>query len=295
MHFFGGRRRPGKLFAIVAVAMTAIIPAKYSLAEDKFTEATHLMAIGICPPWKRQDAEACRRSVDSVEAAVTARLGIADENVTTLLNAAATTEGLKAAFAGLSSLGPNDRLIIYANLHAGALDPKAQVGPDNDVFVLWTKDKPAALQFAVAEGDWIMASDFAAWVHALPVGEVIFILDACESGAVTPLFIDAHPSDDGSRPEAVIVSASADQFANFTADKSVALYSQQLAQTLGSTKGTFRHAADLAAEQTHDAVIAICDLQKSSLEQAGIDPSSCLQQPTTHDPDALLTHMVLRD
>ena len=253
------------------------------------------MAIGICPPWKPQDPEACRRSVDAVEAALSARLGIADKNVTTLLNAAATTEGLKAAFAGLSGLGPNDRLIIFANLHAGGLDPTAQVGPDNDVFVLWTRDKPAALQFAVAEGDWIMASDFAAWVHALPVGEVILILDACESGAVTPLFIDAHPSDDGSRPEAVIVSASADQFANFASDKSVALYSQQLAQTLASTRGTFQNAADLAAEQTHDAAIAICDLQKASLEQAGIDPSSCLQQPTTHDPGSLLNHIVLHD
>lgn len=295
MYFLGKICQYRKYCGLIVVAMAAIIPINFACAEEILKKTTHLMAIGICPPWKPQNPEACRRSVDAMESALTARLGIADKNVTTLLNAAATTEGLKAAFAGFSGLGPKDRLIIYANLHAGALDPTAQVGPDNDVFVLWTKDKPAALQFAVAEGDWIMASDFAAWVHALPVGEVILILDACESGAVTPLFIDAHPSDDGSRPEAVIVSASADQIANFSSDRSVALYSQQLAQTLASTEGTFGHAADLAAEQTHNAAIAICDLRKSSLEQAGVDPSSCRQQPTTHDPESLLTQIVLRD
>lgn len=279
----------------LSAAAWAITPINAVRAEGIDIKTTHLMAIGICPPWKQQDAEACSRSVGVMETALAARLGIENENVTTLVNAAATTAGLKAAFADLSGLGSNDRLIIYANLHAGALDPTAEAGPDNDVFVLWTKKKPVAVPFAIAEGEWIMASDFAGWVHALAAGEVIFILDACESGAVLPLFIEAHPQNNAIRPEAVIVSAAADQFANFTADQSVALYSQQLAQTIAGGRGTFQQAAELAASLTHTAAITICDLHKSAMEQAGIDPLSCEQQPTAHDPDALLTRIVLRD
>ncbi|HTO29185.1 MAG TPA: hypothetical protein VL017_11395 [Devosia sp.] len=279
---------------IVGVALT-LAPIDGVRAESVDNKTTHLMAIGICPPWKRVDTQACRRSVDAIEAALAERLGIDKQNVTTLVNAPATTEGLRAAFARLSGLGANDRLIIYANLHAGALDPAAETGPGNDVFVLWTEEKPVALPFAVAEGDWIMASDFAGWVHDLAAGEVIFILDACESDAVTPLFIEAHPQNNANRAEAVIVSAAASQFANFAADRSIALYSQQLAQSIADGRGTFQQAADLAASRTHTAAIPICDLQKSALEQAGMDPQSCAQQPTTHDPDALLTRIVLHD
>lgn len=295
MLFSGVSPRLAAVFGLIVGAAVAVIPMTGVRAEGIDTKTTHLMAIGICPPWKRLDTQACRRSVDAIEAALAERLDIDDRNVTTLVNAAATTEGLKAAFAGLSGLGANDRLIIYANMHAGALEPTAEAGPDNDVFVLWTKEKPAAIPFAVAEGDWIMASDFAGWVHALAAGEVIFILDACDSDAVTPLFIEAHPQNNANRAEAVIVSAAASQFANFTADRSVALYSQQLAQSIADGRGTFQQAADLAASRTHTAAIPICDLQKSALEQAGMDPLSCAQQPTTHDPDALLTRIVLHD
>ena len=295
MPFSGVNPRSAAIFGLIVGAAVAIIPMTGVRAGGLNIKTTHLVAIGICPPWKPVDTQACRRSVDAIEAALVERLGIDDRNVTTLVNAAATTEGLKAVFAGLSGLGADDRLIIYANMHAGALDPTAQVGPDNDLFVLWTKEKPAAVRFAVAEGDWIMASDFAGWVHALAAGEVIFILDACESGAVTPLFIEAHPLNDATRAEAVIVSAAASQFANFAADRSIALYSQQLAQSIAVGRGTFQQAADLAASQTHTAAIAICDPQKSAILQAGLDPLSCAQQPATHDPDALLTRIVLHD
>lgn len=289
--FFSALRNLG----LIASAALTLLPACATAAENTDGKTNHLMAIGICPPWKPVDTEACARGVEAMTAALTVRLGIEQRNVTSLVNAAATTAGLKAAFAGFGKLGPNDRLIIYANLHSGALDPTAEAGPNNDVFVLWTKDKPVAVPFAIAEGDWIMASDFAGWVHALPAGEVVFILDACESGAVSPLFIQAHPQNDENRPEAVVVSAAANQFANFAPDQSIALYSQQLAASIATGGGTFQDAADRAALQTHSAAVTICDQQKSAMEQAGLDPLSCQQQPTTHDPDALLSQIVLQN
>ena len=284
-----------KNFCLAASFAIALLPGGAAATDTVTGKTNHLMAIGICPPWKSVDTGACDRSVGAMTTALTARLGIQQSNVTSLVNAAATNAGLQAAFAELGALGPNDRLIIYANLHSGAIDPAAEAGPDNDVFVLWTQDRPAAVPFAIAEGDWIMASDFAGWVHALAAGEVILILDACESGAVSPLFIHAHPQNDEDRPEAVIVSASADQFANFTADQSIALFTQQLAQTIADGRGTLAQAADLAASQTHAAALPICALQTAAMLAAGIDPLSCQQQPVTHDPDALLSQITLQN
>ncbi|KAB0269217.1 hypothetical protein [Microvirga brassicacearum] len=107
---------------------------------------------------------------------------------------------------------------IFLNLHAGPISSHTAANPSDVVFVLWTDEKPVAAPFAVAKGDWMMATRFADLVHAIPAGEVIVILDTCEAGAVSPLFIDENPHDDERRPESVITSSGAGQFANFAAD-----------------------------------------------------------------------------
>jgi hypothetical protein len=254
----------------------------------------HVLAIGICPPWKKIDTEVCRRSTSEVSAALEKHLGIAPTDVTSIVNEQATANGLKSAMLGFSGLGPSDRLIIYANLHAGALDPTKEAGPNNDVFVTWTKDKPKALAFAVVEGDWIMARDFAAWVHAIPAGEIIVIIDACESGAVSPLFVERHPDNDPHRPEAVIVSSGATQFANFTQDQRLTLYTQQLLLAINSGLKTLESVFERATTTTVTAAVPICAAERENLLKSGLDPSSCLQIPETHDPDGLLKAIVLQ-
>jgi len=255
---------------------------------------THLLSIGICPPWKPQPASACEKSVEATGKELTQRLGIPDQNWHKLLNEQATTKGLFEKFAMLAEqIGPDDRLIIYANLHAGSLDPSKPAGPDNDVFVLWSEEKPEVMAFAVAQGLWIEASEFARHVHQVPAGEVIFIMDACESGAVIPLFIADHPKNDKVRPEAVVTSAKFDQFANFSADQSMALYSKIFAETLATHDGPFSDLLQATAKKTQEAAVPICDLLAADLKKNGLDPTSCRQQPITHDPDEILSKLEL--
>ncbi len=264
------------------------------MAENART--THLLSIGICPPWKPQPTSACEKSVEATGKELVARLGIADKNWHKLLNADATTTGLYNKLAELSGkLGSDDRLIIYANLHAGSLDPSKPAGPDNDVFVLWSDEKPAVMAFAVAQGVWIEAKEFAGRVHQIPAGEVSLIMDACEAGAITPLFIDHHPEDDEARPEAVVTSAQFDQFANFSADKTMALYSQVLAKTLQSHEGPFSSVLQTVASQTSAAAVPICKTLSADLKKQGQDPTACNQQPAMHDPEDILPKLQLND
>lgn len=254
---------------------------------------THLLAIGICPPWKPTPQKVCEDGVAAMTAALEARLGIADENILTLLNASATTEGLRQGLAHFQDLGPNDRLIIFANLHSGPLAPGVLATSDNDVFVLWTEEKPEATRFALARGDWITARDFAGMVHDSPAGEILMILDSCESDSVSSLFLAEHPDNDEARPEAVIASSKSDQFANFNADGTMALFTQEFSHSLVSTTGSFWDAAVNAASSTAAAAIPICGSNSGQLIDAGFDPLRCRQQPIIHDPNGLLANTAL--
>lgn len=275
-----------RLAAIVTMALAVLGPAPAAGAE---IERTHLLAIGICPPWKPQSPDICVRGVDSMVSALSARLNLTDADVTRVVNADATTAGLTQAFAGLSHLGPSDRLIIFANLHAGSLDINAPATAESDVFVLWTQEKPAVMAFAVAQGDWIHASDFAAMVHAVPAGEIIFILDACESGAVDPLFIEAHSGNDAARPEAVVTSARANQFSNFSADGSTALFTGILAEAIATAGPDLGAAVALAAERTPAAAVPVCKGLADVFEKMGVSQEACVQQPLAMDPAGLLS------
>ncbi len=225
---------------------------------------------------------------------LTKRLAIAPENHHLLVNADATTEGLKKEMAALDAqLGSRDRLIIYANVHSGALDRTRPAGPENDVIVLWSEEKPEVLAFGVAEGILITAGDFASMVHKLPAGEVVVMFDACESGAITPLFLQNHPDDDPSRPEAVVTSAKSNQLANFAADGSMALFTEQFGLSLQSVKGELKDALEHAAAATEKAAIPICRKMTLEIEKLGFPADTCDQQPTIHDPNGIFAHMKL--
>ncbi|WP_417667195.1 hypothetical protein [Roseibium sp.] len=255
---------------------------------------THLLSIGICPPWKPQPASACEKSVEATGKGLTQRLGIPDQNWHKLLNEQATRKGLFEKLSDLSGiLGPDDRLIIYANLHAGSLDPSKPAGPDNDVFVLWSEEKPEVMAFAVAQGLWIEAKTFAGRVHRIPAGEVIVVMDSCEAGAVAPLFIDIHPDDDETRPEAVVTSAEFNQFANMSSDGSMALYSEMLGNVLKTQNGLLSDALSKAASLTETAAVPICKKQADALKKYGQASNACNQQPATHDPQNILSKLQL--
>lgn len=280
-----------------ALAASQDAPSNPARAASATIQSTHFLGIGICPPWKPMPTSACETAVHQMADALGHRLSIDPSDQTLLINASATTEGLVRVMAQLkATLTPADRLVIYATLHAGALDPSRPAGPDNDVMVLWSVEKPAVMAFAIAEDLWIRASDFAAMVHDLPAGEVVLILDACESAALTPLFLASHPANDPERPDAVVTSAKATQFANTTADRSLPLFSKELVEALGTKadKGTLRDAVTLAAERTVAEARPLCDALRATSRKDGLDPTGCYQEPVLADPNKLLSAMVLQ-
>lgn len=254
-------------------------------------QATHIVAIGVCPPWKNQPASICTKGVVEVTKTLSERLDIPTDNQHILLNEAATTQGVVTLANTLRhKMGPTDRLIIYANLHAGAADPSQPAGPENDIFVFWSEKEPPATAFALAEQVWMQARDFASLILGLPATEIIVFLDACESDAASSLLLHSHPDHAPSQLTAVVTSASASQAALFAADQSQALFTQQLNLSLTKSAGSLADAVTLAAKSTQSAATAICSkTEKSSTSSL----APCAQTPVIHDPDHLLTKLSL--
>lgn len=252
---------------------------------------THILAIGVCPPWKNQPASICAKGVNGITKVMSDRFGIQQGNQHVLLNDKATTAATKAKIKELKlSIGANDRLIIYANLHAGAMDPSKPAGPDNDIFVFWSVEEPPATAFALAEQVWMQARDFASLILDIPAAEIIVFLDACESDAASSLLLHSHPDHAPSQLTAVVTSASATQAALFAADQSQALFTQQLNHSLSTSAGSLADAVSSAAKLTRSNATKICSKTVKSSTPSLV---SCGQTPVIHDPDHLLSKLSL--
>lgn len=264
-------------------------------SEAKAIVTTHLLAISICPPWKEMPSGVCEQDITLLNKSARA-LNVAPKDVTLLLNEEATYAPIKAAFEAYNTLESDDRLVIYLNLHNGAKTAGSDASATNDVMVLYSKDDPEIIEFALAEKHWIEASELAGWVHQIPAGEVILIMDACESSAVDALFLENHPADDKARPEAVLTSAQPGQIANLTADLTHALFTHNLGQALISSAKegkTLAHAAQNAAAQTKSQAVPICKAALANQLAAGVHESVCHQTPKLEDPHNLFSNIVL--
>jgi len=254
----------------------------------------NLLAISVCPPWKPAPPEVCINGINAVAGALSERLEIDSGNQHFLLNRQGTVNGLRAMTAELAkTLGPTDRLIVYANVHGGPIDAHEAATPANDVLVLWSEEKPKALAFAVAEEKWIMASEFARLVNGIPAAEIIVMIDACESAAASPLFFHKNPENDPARSTAVVVSAQSDQFAIYNESETLSLFTEEMSKSLAGFDGTLAGAVAEAAKATAKAAVPICDGQSAELQKLGLDPRACRQIPATHDPDGLLDRIPL--
>jgi len=278
------------LFAGAILPLVFSMLTSFAIASPQ-GQATHILAIGVCPPWKNQAVSICTKGVTEITNTLSERLDIPTDNQHILLNEAATTQGAVAQINTLQqNLGPNDRLIIYANLHAGAADPSQPAGPENDVLVFWSDEEPAAIAFALAEQVWLKAHDFAELVLSIPAGEIVVFLDACESNAASPLFLHSLPGHQTDRPIAVVSSALATQVAQFSADGTEALFTQQLNASLASATGQLFSGVQTAAKATNEAAAQHC-AQTSFAPDA--PAGSCAQTPSIHDPSHLLSRIQL--
>jgi hypothetical protein len=281
--------------AVVCLTVGILQTASFVSVANAQSKAvdTHILAIGACPPWKGLGTEPCRLDVESVTNALQKRLSIPNENVNKLINEQATTGGLIDIADKLSKREPMDRLIVYVNLHNGAASSEQKASAKNDVMVFWTIKQPQVSVFAIAQGLWMAADDFAALMHKIPAKELILIMDACESDALSNLFVHEHKDNNPERPEAIIVSAKADQTANFTKDRTMGLFSQILSEKITNTNGQLIDAVNDAAKEATAMAIPICDSFKQDNIANGRDPKSCRQQPQIHDPANLLSEIKL--
>ena len=86
----------GIMTAFAAMALVAAVEPAVAGSGPR----THLLAIGICLPWKTDGrvSPACANNVAAMKEAAGAAMRVADADIVTLLNAAATYEGLDEAF-----------------------------------------------------------------------------------------------------------------------------------------------------------------------------------------------------
>jgi len=289
------RARVVAFLALLCAALPAGLAATGAvLAGDLPAKRNHVLAIGNCPPWHPQSVEVCKHSLDKVMSALAPRIDAGPDSRHMLVNEGASAAALKLKATELANrLGPDDRLVIFANLPLGLWEAESAEDPKGYALELWADSKPETAIQAIGDGTWMSASAFAALVHAIPAGEVILILDTNNPHAIDIGLFEDHAVDHEDRPEALVISSGPGQAANYSADRTISLFAKHLALALGETDGTLQDVMTLAAGGTRQAAIPICAELKETLASSGQAENGCAQVPEVHDPQALLSRTML--
>ncbi len=265
-----------------------------SEAEDGASLKNHILGLGTCPPWNPQSVEICRYSVDKVMSSLAPRLDAGPDRQHLLVNEGASAAALKLKATELANkLGPEDRLVIYANLPLGVVEQTGTGDQTNYALELWASAKPDTTLQAISDGTWMSASAFAALIHAIPAGEVILILDTNNPQAFDLGLLEHHAVDNKNRPEALVISSGPGQSANYSADRTISLFGKHLAVALHAGEGTLQDIVTTAVNGTRQAAIPICAELKEKRGETTEPQPDCTQVPEIHDPDALLNRTVL--
>lgn len=277
------------LIRFVAIAaMLCALPGTVNAAS--LIKRTHLLTIAACPPRPGigdSSRDACAHLLPILTATLAQRLAVESSDIHQLLNDQATGPRLLAQLKDYADrLGPDDRLVITMISHGGT-------GPDrtrsDEIFMLWTEQPPAFFQLGLATGVYVPAVEFAAAVHKLRAGEVVVILDACESGLADAVFVSQHPDKRPERPEAVVTSTTGTQLAMMDVDYSPAFSTRLLAALQRAHPTLADVLMDAAADMRRDAP-GICHGWSAPKRH----PLSCEQDPTLDDPAGLLSRIALR-
>lgn len=266
------------------VLLAQAVPAKAGI------ENSFVVGIGVCPPWKTQMGEVCKHSVMTVLDAFSNRLDLSPDSVRLLLNEGASAGNLKKTVTELANrLGPRDRLIIYANLPSTKIEPTETGQDSRQILQLWADKEPESIQSAIENGIWVSAPAFAAMLHTVPAGQVILLLDTSNSDTIDAELLEKHSANLDERPEALVTSAGANQKANYSADRTIALFAKHMAAALGNIDGTLADVITAAASGTRQAAIPICVSLKENQSDAPLNGKDCTQIPEIHDPAAILS------
>lgn len=265
-------------------------------------EDTYVFAASACPPWKtellekhadaKNVANACRNDVQLFTSSVKEALGVPSENILTLVDEQATYDGLQRGLKALANKVPDDsRVILYFNFHGEISDINQNDEEDNDeVLVLWTREKPFTTLSALSLKQWITAKELRGMMDSVKAGEIVIVIDACYAGEAVPEILKKHGrGSDWEGKEAVILSSKAGQVSHFTADGSEALFTLEFSKSISSAPD-LQSAVDKAAAETSDYIQDNDNQKKCSAMHSEITRKKepCEQTPFAYDPTGLL-------
>lgn len=283
---------------LTLLALCSNISADSPLAAEG--EDTYIFAASACPPWKvkllekhaRHIADACRNDVRIFTTSVKEALSVPPGNITSLVDEQAAYDGFRQGLSDFSDNVPEDsRVILYLNFH-GEISGIDQNGePDDDeVLVLWTREKPFTTLSALSLEQWITAKELRRMMDSIDANEIVIVIDACHAGEAVPKILMKHGRGaEWKGHEAVMLSSKAGQLSYFTADGSRALFTSKLAESILSAP-TLEAAIDKAAAET-TAYMQNETHQKectAMLSQLTHGKESCEQTPFAYDPAGLL-------
>lgn len=287
-------RLQARAFSLAAALFALFFGSAPAITGEPKPLRNTVVGLGNCPPWNPQSVEVCRHSVEKVMTALAARIDAGPDRQHLLVNEGASATALKLKAKELAhQLGPDDRLIIYANLPVSLTETANPDEASSYAIQLWASARPVSTVEAIAEGTWMSASAFAALVHAIPAGEVILVIDTNYPHAIDLGLLTGHAVDHKDRPEALVVSSGAGQVANYSADRTISLFAKHLAVALGESEGMLLDVMTAAVNGTRQAAIPICADLKEKRDPSQADPADCAQVPEIHDPESLLRSTVL--
>ncbi|WP_323769498.1 hypothetical protein [Antarctobacter sp.] len=274
-------RRPVTSLVRTALPLTCwVIGAGSAQADD------HILAIGACPAWAGVPPAVCETAVTEVTAALSARYAVPDTQVHTLLNAQATVTGFVDFLNALPPIAADDRVFLYVVMHNGGGHQDRAASATDDILVFWSDTDPGVIEFAIAEGKWLRASDFGDAIGQLGMGTLVAFLENCQSGALGLEIL--HETTPKTKHVATIASAQAGQYANLTLDYKQPLFSNLLVAAMNGPKLPLSELLTTVSGQVTDTSGPICAAHKVKSATPGGFTPDCRQTPVIRDPQAVL-------
>jgi len=290
---------------LIAALLVAVAPFSGAFAAG----TNHLMTIAVCPPWKKgEDAKqtadmagACKTTVEAVEASFQNDMNVAASNSYRLLDADATYADVEAKFTWLNAnTGADDTLFIHLLAHGGKLGGHYKGYPVTDQGIaLWSVKEPN-LGTATDDKVFMLVRTFRDLMDSVKVKNIVLIVDSCHSGASFNDFKDdPHAQKASAARTAIVLSAKADQFANFNEGSTMPLFSEMLTHALKVSAGQpMSDAVDLAETATHRRLRVNCETPtfKKLLKDDGDLSyySLCTQRAEIYDPTGLLDEITVQ-
>ncbi len=291
------------LFSLVFLCACLFVQPLWAMSGEN----TYVFAVSACPPWKtkllekhaKDIAYACRNDVELYTSSVKEALDIPPENIFTLIDEQATYEGLQKGLIEFADKVPKgSSVLMLFNFHGDLTDIDKEGKPFTDeVFVLWTIEKPFTMLSALALKQWISAKELRGMIDKVKADEIIITIDACHSGGATPDILKKHGRDkDWQGREALMMSSKANQFSYFTPDGSHGLFTFNFSESIRSGAPNLKAAFEQAAKETISHMESDSIQKKCSemLWETLHKRENCEQTPIVNDPTDLLPTIKLK-